>query len=113
MWSAAEAALLRAWSAVCSWRKRGRFWRLIYSGDGCREGVSGVRGDSGNGNDSEGVGGVWGDSGYGNGRQVRRPVSGGTDGGVRDCGGKGDGGRRKRAREVSGSKGGRMESFGL
>ena len=70
----------------------------MYSGDGGREGVGGVRGGSGNGNGSEGVGGVWGDSDDGNGRRVWRPVSGGTDGGVGDCGGMSDGGQRNRAR---------------
>ena len=79
------------------WRQRQRgCWRLlVHSGDGGREGVGGVRGGSGNDNGSKGVGGVWGNSGDGNGRQVRRPVSGSVDGGVRDCGGKGDGGQRK------------------
>ena len=111
-WSAAEAALLRAWSAACGWRQRGRQRRLVYSGDvdSGSEGVGGVRG---NVNGSNGVSGVWGDSGDGNGIQVRQPVSGGTDSNVRDCGGKGDVGQRKRAREVSGSEGGRVESFGL
>ena len=60
-----------------------------------------------------GVGGVGDGSSDGNGRWQRQTVSGGTDGGVRDCGGKGDGGRRKRSREVSGREGGCMESFGL
>ena len=58
-------------------------------------------------------GGVWNDSGNGNVRWVRRLVSGCSDGGVRDCSGKGDGGGRKRAREFSGSEGSRVESFGL
>ena len=79
------------------WRQRqqGRRQRLVYIGAGGREGVGGVSGGSGNGNGREGVGGVWRDSGDGNGRRVWRPVSGGIDGGVRDCSGKGDGGQRK------------------
>ena len=114
VWLAASRAL----TASClqrRWRQRqrGRRKRLVYSGNGGRESVGGVRGGSGNGNSSEGVGGVWGDSGNGNVRRVRSPVSGGADGGVRDCGGKGDSGRRKLAREVSGSEGGCEESFGL
>ena len=86
---------------------------MIYSGDGGREGVGGIKGGSGNGNGIKGVSGVWGDRGDGNGRQVRQPVSGGTDGGIRDCGGKGNSGWRNRARAVSGRKGGRVGSFGL
>ena len=73
----------------------------------------GVRGGSGGGNSSEGVGGVWGDSGNGNGRRGQHPVSGGADCGVRDCGGKGNGCGRKRAKAVNGSKGVRVGGFGF
>ena len=111
-------AAARALTASClqrRWRQRqqGRWKRLVYSGNGDRESVGGVRGGSGNGNGSEGVGGIWGDSGNGNVRRVGPPVSGGAYGGVRDYSGKGKGGRRKLARVVSGSKGGRVERFGL
>ena len=114
VWLASErestaSSIQRQWRQ----RRQGRRRRLAYSGDGGREGVGSVRGVSSNGNGSEGVGGFWGDSGDGNGRRVRRPVIGGVDGGVRDYGGKVDGGRWKRAREVSGSKGGRVERFSL
>ena len=97
------------------WRQRQqrRRWRLLYSSDDVCEGVGGVRGGSGNVNGSEGVGVVWGDSGVGNGRRVRRLVSDGVDSSVRDCGGKGNVCRRKRAMEVIGRKGRRVDSFGL
>ena len=97
------------------WQKRqvGSRQRLVYSGDGIREGVGGVRGGSGDDKGSKGVGGVWGNSGNGNDRRGRQPVSCGADGGVRDCNGKGDGGWMKRARAVGGSEGGRVGSFGL
>ena len=114
VWLAAARALAAS-GLQWRWRQRQRGCRrrLVYIGDGGREGVGGVRGSSSDGNGREGVGGAWGDSGDGNGRQVWQPVSSGTDSGVRDCGGKGDGSRRKRVREVNGSKGGRMGSFGL
>ena len=86
---------------------------MVYSGDGIREGVGNVRGGRGDGNSSKGVGGVWGDIGDGNGRQGWQPVSDGANGGVRDSVGEGNGGWRKRAREVSSSKGGRVGRLGL
>ena len=109
VWLAASRVLTTS-SIQRRWgkRQRGRRRRLVYSGDGGREGVGGVRGGSGNGNGREGVGGIWVDIGGGNVRRVRPPVSGGTDGDVRECGGKGDGGQRKRAQEVSVSKGSRV-----
>ena len=94
-------------------RQRGQRQNIVYSGDGGSEEVSGVRGVSNNGNGSKRVGGIWVDNGDGNGRRVRRLVIGGTDGSVRDCGGKVNTVWRKRAREVSGSEGGRVERFGL
>ena len=114
VWLAAARELTTS-SLQWRWRQRqrGRRQRLVYSDDGVREGVSGVRGGSVNSNGSKGVGGVWGDSGDGNVRSVWPPVSDGTDGGVRDCGGKGNSGRKKRARKVSGNEGGCVESFGL
>ena len=81
---------------------------LVYSGNGGHEGVGGVRGGSGNGNDSEGFGGVWGDRSDGNGRQGKKPVSGGAD-----SGGKGDSGWRTQVRAVNDSEGSRMARFGL
>ena len=44
---------------------------------------------------------------------MAKSESGNTDSGVRVCSGKGDSSRKKQARVVSGSKGGRVESFGL
>ena len=52
-------------------RQRGRWRRLVYSGDGGRKGVGGVRGGSGDSN----------------GRRGQHPVRGGAYGGVRDNGG--------------------------
>ena len=107
--ASAVSGLQRQWQK----RQQGLQRHLVYSANGGCEGVGGVRGSSGDGNDSKGFGGVWGNSGSGNGRWGRQPVSGGADSGVRDGSGKGKSRRRKRAREVSGSEGGRVAGFGF
>ena len=114
VWLAAVRALTAS-GFQRQWRQRqqGRRRRLVYSGNVGREGVGGVRGGSVNGNGSKVVGGVLVNSGDGNFRGVGTPISGSADGDVRECFGKGDSIRRKRAREVSDSEGGRMETFCL
>ena len=51
--------------------------------------------------------------GDGNGRRLQPPVSGSAVSSVRECSCKGNSGQRKRAREVSGNEGARVERFGL